>query len=219
MRTIVLGLATLALCTGSAAAATLTYSNVGADDYFYAYISTDNSVLGTLFAQAGWTTPTPPVSGTVALTPGVINYLHIVSINLPLAAGFGGTFSVDSTELFSNGTTSLTTGSVDAAQWSYAYGGTLPGDTTGIPPQQAWVIPNGIAAEETAAPVAYIWGSDSVSSPGGLGFGSQCTYCYQTFSTAIAPAASGVPEPSTAGLMGFFSIAFAAAYRRRRTKS
>lgn len=61
---------------GSASATTLTFTGV-ADDFFEAYISTNDSVEGTQFLAQTNTWQAGAVTGNVALTAGVTHYLHI----------------------------------------------------------------------------------------------------------------------------------------------
>src|ERR1039458_8120985 len=61
------------------AQATTINGNMTVDNAFYAYVSTNNAVLGTLVASGNsWPTT---FSLSAALTPGVTNYLQIVAIN------------------------------------------------------------------------------------------------------------------------------------------
>lgn len=170
----------------------LTLSNGFADDQFYAYISTDNTVLGDLFAQGGGGSP----SGQVALIPGQTYYLQIEAINIGGAGGFASSSTLsDPSFAFGNGTQSLDTSAAGVGYWSAAYGGTTDGSTA----QQAWVIPTESALEETNVPFSnVIWANDANSSPGGSDWNGQCTNCYVTFSATIE---SATPEPSTAMLI------------------
>ncbi|MBL8049101.1 MAG: PEP-CTERM sorting domain-containing protein [Chthonomonas sp.] len=66
----------LVASVGLASATSLTLKMV-ADDFFEAYISTSDAVQGTQFAAQVNTWQAGTVTGTVALTPGMTNYLHI----------------------------------------------------------------------------------------------------------------------------------------------
>ena len=178
------------LSQGSAFASTLTYS-LGADDYLLAYLSTNDSVLGTPLSNPG--------SGSVSLTPGETYYVHIESLNWGGAGGFVGSLSTDdSSLLFANGTTFLDTSAVNVQYWRATYGGTIPfGDNA----EQPWVTPTGPAVYESYAPYQVIWAADPQSSPNGYYWNGQCTDCYVTFSTTIT-GASSAPEPASGLLMG-----------------
>jgi hypothetical protein len=116
---ITLGGAALAVAASwSSAGATTLSGNLTADDNFTAYLSTDDSVLGTAIAS-GTSWPTT-VSFTNALTSGVTNYLHIVAGNTGGPDMFIGDFSLsDSLFKFANGTQSLVTNTTD---WRSAVG-------------------------------------------------------------------------------------------------
>jgi hypothetical protein len=186
------------LSQGSAFAATLTY-NLGADDSLLAYLSTNDSVPGTLLLSK-------PGVGSVSLTPGQTYYVQIESLNWGGAGGFVGSLSTDdSSLLFGNGTTSLDTSAANAQYWRASYGGTISfGDAS----QQPWVTPTGQAVYESPASYPVIWAADSQSSPLGDSWNGQCTDCYVTFSTTItgadpAPDPPGsAPEPASGFLMG-----------------
>ncbi len=99
------------LCTGllasSGQATTLSY-NATCDNAFYMYISTDPSVLGTLFGSGNNWGAT--YSGSVALIPGVTQYLQIVGENWGGPASFIGDFTLsDANFSFVNGAQYLVT--------------------------------------------------------------------------------------------------------------
>lgn len=93
------------------AEATILSGKVNADDAFWAYLSTNDSVEGTLIGSySGWGT-SAVVSG--ALTPGVTNYLHIKVQDGSPPGGFLGAFSLDDAQFrFANGTSDLVTNTV-----------------------------------------------------------------------------------------------------------
>lgn len=68
-------IATLGL--GTLVSATTLQLTMVADDFFEAYVSTSDSVQGTLFLQQTNTRQSGPVTGSIALTPNVVHYLHI----------------------------------------------------------------------------------------------------------------------------------------------
>jgi hypothetical protein len=203
----------LVLSRGIASADTLNFDMLG-NQWFYAYISTDDTVLGTFFTDESGCCGS---SGSISLNPGQTYYLEIESLTYAdaPAAGFTGTFSLSGSGLqFANGTQSLDTSSTNLSFWGAAYGGTIP--TTGEPQQQTWVTPNENAVEEAGAPWAgsTIWAGDSQSSPAGLAWSDQCTYCYVDFSTEIS---GTTPEPSTDLLIAPVVLSFYG-FRRYRVR-
>ncbi len=134
------------LSQASALASTLTY-DLGADDRLLAFLSTDDSVLGTLLLSQ-------PGTGSVSLTPGETYYVHIESLNWSGAGGFVGSLSTDdSSLLFDNGTTFLDTSAANTQYWRAGYGGTISlGDSS----EKPWVSPTGLAVYESGAPYPLI---------------------------------------------------------------
>ena len=175
------------------AAATSISGVATSDDTFTAYLSTDDSVLGTLYcAQAGlW--PTATSCGAATLTPDVTNFLHIVASDQ-----FGppsmliGTFDLsDDGFFFGNGGQSLST---DGSHWVVRETGF--GDVNQFPVE---IGPNGTAPWGTFAAIdanaQYIWD-----------VASGCDGCTRYFSTPIFAGNStqppDVPEPGTFTLLG-----------------
>lgn len=112
MRRVIL-LAALVASSG-AYATTLTVSGL-ADDFFEAYISTNDSVQGTQFAAQTQTWQAGVVTGSITLTPNVTNYLHIRARD---AFGAPSMFIAqaslsDSFFVFDNATSSLLTNTTD----------------------------------------------------------------------------------------------------------
>lgn len=211
MRRFTLFALTLVTACGIASAqdGTLSFSGVVADDDFYAFLSTDNSVLGSDI------TSTASSGGSVSLDPGQTYFLQIESLNYGGAGGFAGVFSLDPSFQFTNGTQTLDTSASNAQYWSAAYGGTIP--ELGEPLQEPWVTPSVSAIELTGGIPFHpgvIWASDSNSSPNGYAWGDQCTECYVTLSAEITPT---TPEPSTGLLIA--PVAFGIyGWRRRRMR-
>jgi len=191
------GLAAISLVTG--ARATSLGGALTADNAFYAYVSTDNSVLGTLVAQ-GNSWPTVFNFSNYALAPGQTYYLQIEAINYGGPGAFIGQFSLDDTGFqFSNGTQNLVTNTTD---WASIYNNTNSDPTL----QQPWVTPtepvvsqgvNGVGPWGTMsgidASAQWIDGSDN-----GL---SVCQNCTVDFSTVITSNSAATPEPGTCGLL------------------
>ena len=114
----IVALTALSVSAVSLASASTISGNLTADNAFFAYISTDNSTLGTLVAS-GNTWPTTFTISAAALTPGVANYLQIEVINYGLRDGFMGDFTLSDAGFgFANGTQSLLTETTD---WVGAY--------------------------------------------------------------------------------------------------
>jgi hypothetical protein len=86
--------------------------NLNVDNTFEAYISTDDSVQGTLITSGThWQTT---YNLATSLTPGQTYYLHIKAIDEGGPAGFLGDFEItDSDHTFSNGLTTLNTNTTD----------------------------------------------------------------------------------------------------------
>ncbi|MFZ0706449.1 MAG: PEP-CTERM sorting domain-containing protein [Candidatus Korobacteraceae bacterium] len=198
----------LVLSVASLSATTLS-GNMTADNAFFAYISTDDSVLGTLIASGNDWGTTFSFSGA-ALTPGVTNYLHVEAINYGLENGLIGDFHLsDSGFYFGNSTQTLLTG---MANW---FGGYNDDNSQVVP--QPWVPVSGGVADLGINGVGpwgfrngidpnahWIWPSDNQS--------SGCQYCTVDFSTPIY---SNVPEPGTFGLIASGVLGLAGMIRKR----
>src|SRR5689334_19753491 len=96
------------------ASATNISANLTVDNSFDYYLSTSDSVLGTLIGSGNnWQVTS---QFTSALTPGVTNYIHVVALNAGGPAGFIGDFSLSDTSFqFINGTQQLLTNPIDWA--------------------------------------------------------------------------------------------------------
>ena len=206
----------LACLSIAAASATTISGSLTADNAFFAYISTDNSTLGTLVAS-GNSWPTTFTINAAALTPGVTNYLQIEVINYGAQGGFIGDFTLSDTGFhFANGTQSLST---DTTDWSGIYN-----SSNNMVVAQPWVQPtagvvsfgaNGVGPWGTrpgiSATADWIWPNDANSLPNG----SACANCTVDFSTVITPG-SVVPEPASLLIFGSGALAVAGMLRRKR---
>lgn len=100
------------IATAASVRATTISATMTVDNGYTAYISTDDSIAGTLITtHEDWYT-TDTFSAT--LTAGVTNYLHIRAYDLGEIAGFLGQFSLSDTGFaFSNDTQSVLTNVID----------------------------------------------------------------------------------------------------------
>ena len=201
-------LASLAIV--NCAQATSINGNMTVDNAFYAYVSTNNAMLGTLVASGNsWPTT---FSLSAALTPGVTNYLQIVAINYGGPGAFIGDFSLSGTGFqFANGSQNLLT---DTTNWAGGYNSS----NSSVAPQP-WVVPaggvysqgaNGVGPWGTVSGVSssalWIWPSDANS--------TGCAFCTVDFSTAITPT-SVTPEPGTMIMFGSGILGLAGVLRRK----
>ena len=186
------------------------------DNFFFAYVSTSDSTLGTLVASgADWPTT---VSLSQALTPGVTNYLHIEAINEWGPAMFVGQFSLDNTLfMFANGTQSLLT---DTPHWSAIFNNTNNSAT-----EQTWVMPTGGGVtsfgpndgsvstpwglfSDIDSSAQFIWSNALLADPNGACGSDDIHGCTVDFSTPITlTTPSAVPLPGAlplfaSGLVG-----------------
>jgi hypothetical protein len=185
-----IGLAAVALALGTACSAeadTLS-GNLTVDNAFFAFVSTDNSVLGTQIGSGndwGQTYSLTPTS----LSPGTY-YLQIEAINYGLVGAFIGDFFIGSHEFLTNTT-----------DWQASYN-----NSNNAVSIQPWVQPVGTVISDGANGVTP-WGphptiSSSAewidASVNGL---SDCLNCTVDFSTQFT--VSAVPGPiAGAGLPG-----------------
>jgi hypothetical protein len=199
--------------TQQVSAATLSGS-LTADNAFYAFISTNNAVLGTEVAS-GNSWPTVFDFGPSALTPGVTNYLQIEAINYGGPGMFVGSFSLSGSGYqFANGQQTIST---DTTNWNGIFNNTNS-DPFVIQP---WVQPTGAVENEIGyynwglslvPPAEYIWSADV---PNGCAFdGGSCTVDLSTpiFATATPLPAAFPLFAGGLGVMGMFA-------RRRKQKA
>ena len=213
-----LAAAVLAITTAASGAlhATVLTGSLTADNQFSAYISTSDSVLGTLIASGNnWQTtsslaPTTLSSGT--------HYLHIVADNFfgPAVPGsnpdaFIGQFTLsDAGFKFANGTQTLLT---DISNWR----------ASDMPPSSSWSLgPAGTPISYGTNSGSNIWSNNGGGARPGIDGNALWIWSSPDrtgeafFSTTI----SAVPEPATWAMMmlGFLGVGFVA-YRRKSSSS
>lgn len=166
--------------SGVAQAATNLTASLNVDNLFSLYVSTDDSVLGTLVGS-GTDWPTT-YTFTTPLTAGVDNFIHVVATDTGAPAAFLGEFSLSSTDFaFANGTQSLLT---DTTHWSQSNSGFGSGYFT---PSSAGA--NGVAPWYTRSGIS--------GDAQWLAFAGGSTTYFSTRITSLAP----IPEPGTWALM------------------
>jgi len=154
--------------------------SLNVDNTFSAYISTDDSVQGTLLTSgADW--PTTEIFAT-NLTAGQDYYLHIYATDVGGVAGFLGDFELTGTEhIFSNSLTTLNTNtsdwSVSTSGWSNYLAASGYG-TNGVSP---WGTRSGVDSN-----AQWIWSSDNN--------GHNVNYFSTKISAAVTPPNSCAPH-------------------------
>ena len=211
---IVLALSGLAaiLCVQCANATSLS-GGLTADNAFYAYISTDNTVLGTLVASGNDWGTTATLSD-YSLTPGQTYYLQVEAINYGGPGAFIGQFDLSDTDFqFANGSQAILT---DTTDWLAIYNNANSDPNA----QQPWVTPTGSVYSVGTNGVGP-WGTRPGINGNAdwidatiLGL-SDCQNCTVDFSTPITSNSSAAPEPGTLGLLGGALTGFLALVRRR----
>ncbi len=182
---------TLMLGTGTTANATILTGGLNVDNSYTAYISTSDSVAGSMLSGAINWADTQSL-GTVNLVAGQDYFLHIEANNITGPAGFLGDFSLSGIDHeFANGNTFLTTNTTDwlvsALGWggygaatSYGTNGVSPwGNRTGVDSSAEWIWLPGVQNYQSAYFTTKITAVSPVSAPttvlllaaGLLGFG------------------------------------------------
>lgn len=175
-----------------AQATTLTFTGV-ADDFFEAYLSTNDSVQGTLICAQTGTWQSGGATGSITLVANVTNYLHIQARD-----AFGAPFMMigqaslsDAGFEFLNSTQSMLTNPNDWVVSNTGFGSN-------------YVTPTDLGQNGTGA-----WGTQANVNINARRIWSAQATGEQYFSVAIRP----VPEPLS--LFGLAGVAFLAARKRK----
>jgi hypothetical protein len=129
--------------------------NLAVDNFFTAYISTDDSVQGDFLSSGNrWETTYTLLS---QLTPGQDYYLHIKATNRGGPAGFLGDFEITGTEhTFSNGLTTLKTNTTDWAVSTSGWNNYQTPTSYGTNGSAPWSVRDNIDAS-----AEWIWSSNN----------------------------------------------------------
>jgi hypothetical protein len=192
------GTALIALVGAGTTGATMLDAHISVDNAFTYYLSTNDSVAGVLIGSGDSWPTTYDFSN--ALTPGVINYIHIVATDLGAPASLVGSFGLSDGDFkFANGTSVQLTNTTD---WKVSL--------TGFGVENLMPLslgPNSVSP----------WGTRARISTDALNIWSpeNCGSCTRYFSATITPTA-GVPEPEQFALLAVGLLALGFKLRRRR---
>jgi hypothetical protein len=181
------------------------------DNAFFAYVSTDPTVLGALVASGNnWFSPVNVTP--FSLIPGQTYYLQIEGINQGAWGAFLGDFTLSNSQFqFANGTQTLLT---DTADWLGSYNSSYSNSN---PVSQPWLAPvGGVISQGTNIATTSPWGPDDHPNLTGMASSAEfiwaidgftdstfgaCQFCTVDFMTTISPV--GTPGPvAGAGLPG-----------------
>ena len=192
------GTALMALASVGSAGATTLDAHLTADNVFSYYLSTDDSVAGTLIGSGNSWPTTYDFIGS-ALAPGVTHYIHVTGTDLGAPAALIGSFSLsDGGFKFDNGSNVLQTNVTDWKVSATGYGsGYSPPVSLGANGAGPWGFHAGISAD-----ALNVWSPDL------------CGSCTRYFSATITPTVA-VPEPEQFALLAVGLLALGVKLRRR----
>ena len=177
---------------------------VNTDNSFQAYISTSDSVQGTLIGSGSYWGTTS--SFTDSLAAGATYYLHIVAVNAGGPGGLLGAFTLSDNQFsFANGSSTLLTGDTALVQNLTGFGNTYNATVSeGVNGASPWGLQSGYGSYSPS----WVWNYNSVGSS---------DYNTVYFSAAINATAAPVPEPTEGALLlsGFGLLAFIASRRKK----
>jgi len=129
--------------------------SLNVDNTFNAYISTDDSVQGTLIGTGNNWPTTVDISSS--LTVGQDYYLHIYATDVGGVAGFLGDFELTNTDhTFSNGLTTLNTNTTNWSVSTVGWNNYQPASGYGVNGVAPWGTRSGVDAN-----AQWIWSSDN----------------------------------------------------------
>ena len=175
--------ASLVLLSSTQASATMLSGGLNVDNGYAAYISTDDSVQGTLVSAANNWYSTYNFSG-VNLSAGQNYFLHIFAYDQGGIAGFLGEFNLTGSDhVFSNGLNTLLTNTTDWDVSTSGWGGYQDASYLGNNGVSPWGTRSGVSSNAD-----WIWSQDAHN------------HNEVYFTTAITAAA--VSEPGAMMLFG-----------------